>query len=44
VVLACAVPSIHGYNFKVVWQTVLQSPLLEVDCVLVLRQNHVKCY
>ena len=24
VVLACALPSIHGYNFKVVWQTVWQ--------------------
>ena len=43
VVLACTLPSIHGYNFKVVQQIVWQQPLLEVDHVLVLRRNHVKC-
>jgi len=43
VVLAYALPYIHGYNFKVVRQTVWQKPLLEVDRVLVLRPNHVKC-
>ena len=42
VVLACTLPSIHGYNFKVVRQIVWQQPLLEVDHVLVLRRNHVK--
>jgi len=40
VVLACALPFIHGYNFRVVQQTVWQLPLLEVDRVLVLRRNH----
>ena len=43
VVLACALPSIHGFNFKVVRQTVWQDPLLEVDRVHVLCQNHVEC-
>ena len=43
VVLACVLPSIHGYNFKVVRQTVWQQLLLEVDRVLVHRQSHVKC-
>jgi len=43
VVLACTLPSIHGYSFKVVRQTVWQWPSLEADCVLVLSQNHVKC-
>ena len=42
-VLACVLPSIHGYNFKVVRQTVWQQLLLEVDRVLVHRQSHVKC-
>jgi len=42
VVLAFALPSIHGHNFKVVQQTVWQQSLLEVDRVLVFRQNHVK--
>ena len=43
VLLAFSLPSIHGYNFKVVRQTVWQWPLLGVDHVLVLRRNHVKC-
>jgi len=43
VVLAYALPSIHGYNFKVVRQTVWLEPLLEVGHILVVHQNHVKC-
>jgi hypothetical protein len=39
-VLACTLPSIHGYNFKVM-RLVQLPPFFEVDRVLVLLCYHV---